>query len=121
PPGRSAGKWGEWYPDILGRDGKLTTDISKPYWQSGWLKQHDRLMGAVAAMPARIPLVKWRPSRHCRRPHASERPARFQQESHCRRLVGAAWHRRQRVAVSVPRRRGYAARTSSDGGGPEAA
>jgi hypothetical protein len=57
PPGWSAGKWGEWYPDILGRDGKLTTDISKPYWQSGWLKQHDRLMEAVAAMPARIPLV----------------------------------------------------------------
>jgi len=57
PPGWSAGKWGEWYPDILGRDGKLTTDISKPYWQSGWLKQHDRLMGAVAAMPGRIPLV----------------------------------------------------------------
>ena len=57
PPGWSAGKWGEWYPDILGKDLKLTTDIAKPYWQSGWLKQHDRLMQAVAAMPGRIPLV----------------------------------------------------------------
>jgi phosphodiesterase/alkaline phosphatase D-like protein len=57
PPGWSAGKWGEWYPDILGKDGKLTTDIAKPYWQSGWLKQHDRLMAEVAAMPGRIPLV----------------------------------------------------------------
>ena len=57
PPGWSAGKWGEWYPDILGKDGKLTTDIQKPYWQTGWLKQHDRLMRAVAAMPGRIPLV----------------------------------------------------------------
>jgi hypothetical protein len=57
PPGWSAGKWGEWYPDILGKDGKLTTDIQKPYWQTGWLKQHDRLMQAVAAMPGRIPLV----------------------------------------------------------------
>jgi len=56
PPGWSAGKWGEWYPDILGRDGRLTIDTPKPYWQSGWLKQHDRLMAAVAAMP-RIPLV----------------------------------------------------------------
>jgi len=56
PPGWSAGKWGEWYPDIL-RDGKLTTDIAKPYWQTGWLKQHDRLMQAVGAMPGRIPLV----------------------------------------------------------------
>jgi len=57
PPGWSAGKWGEWYPDILGQDGKLTTAVAKPYWQSGWLKQHDRLMQAVAAMPGRIPLV----------------------------------------------------------------
>ena len=57
PPGWSAGKWGEWYPDILGRDGRLTVDTPKPYWQSGWLKQHDRLMAAVAAMPGRIPLV----------------------------------------------------------------
>src|SRR5271165_4541867 len=57
PPGWSAGKWGEWYPDILGKDGKLTTDIAKPYWQSGWLKQHDRLMAEIAAMPGRIPLV----------------------------------------------------------------
>jgi hypothetical protein len=57
PPGWSAGKWGEWYPDILGKDLKLTTDIAKPYWQSGWLKQHDRLMEAIAAMPGRIPLI----------------------------------------------------------------
>jgi hypothetical protein len=57
PPGWSAGKWGEWYPDILGDDGKLTTSVPKPYWQSGWLKQHDRLMAEVAAMPGRIPLV----------------------------------------------------------------
>jgi len=57
PPGWSAGKWGEWYPDILSKDGKLTTDVPKPYWQSGWLKQHDRLMAEIAAMPGRIPLV----------------------------------------------------------------
>jgi hypothetical protein len=57
PPGWSAGKWGEWYPDILGDDDKLTTRKIKPYWQAGWLKQHDRLMAAAAAMPGRIPLV----------------------------------------------------------------
>jgi hypothetical protein len=57
PPGWSAGKWGEWYPDVLGHDGRLTIDTPKPYWQSGWLKQHDRLMAAIAAMPGRIPLV----------------------------------------------------------------
>jgi hypothetical protein len=57
PPGWSAGKWGEWYPDILGADGRLTINKPKPYWQEGWLKQHDRLMAAIAGMPGRIPLV----------------------------------------------------------------
>ena len=57
PPGWTAGKWGEWYPDVLGPDGKLTTTIPKPYWQSGWLKQHDRLIEAMAAMKNRMPLV----------------------------------------------------------------
>lgn len=57
PPGWSAGKWGEWYPDLLGPDGKLSVAKPKPYWQSGWLAQHDRLMQSLAAMPERIPLV----------------------------------------------------------------
>jgi hypothetical protein len=57
PPGWSAGKWGEWYPDILGSDGKLTTKVTKPYWQAGWLAQHDRLMTSLAAQRNRIPLI----------------------------------------------------------------
>jgi hypothetical protein len=57
PPGWTAGKWGEWYPDVLGRDGKLTVNEPKPYWQPGWLKQHDRLMQAIAAMKQRSPLI----------------------------------------------------------------
>ncbi len=56
PPGWSAGKWGEWYPDILA-DGKLTIAKPKPYWHTGWLKQHDRLMQSMAAMNGRIPIV----------------------------------------------------------------
>ncbi len=57
PMGWTAGKWGEWYPDRLGTDGKMTSDPPKPYWQSGWLKQHDRLMKAMSAMKKRIALV----------------------------------------------------------------
>src|SRR6266403_424165 len=57
PPGWTAGKWGEWYPDVLGPDGKLTTAKPKPYWQPGWLKQHDRLMESISAMRERVPLV----------------------------------------------------------------
>jgi hypothetical protein len=57
PPGWTAGKWGEWYPDVLGPDGKLTDSIPKPYWQPGWLKQHDRLIAAMAAARNRAPLV----------------------------------------------------------------
>jgi hypothetical protein len=57
PPGWSAGKWGEWYPDLLGPDGKLSEERPKPYWQRGWLSQHDRLMQSLSSMPGRIPLV----------------------------------------------------------------
>jgi hypothetical protein len=57
PPGWTAGKWGEWYPDVLGRDGTLTTREPKPYWQPGWLQQHDRLVEAIAAVRNRVPLV----------------------------------------------------------------
>jgi hypothetical protein len=57
PPGWTAGKWGEWYPDILDADKKLTTAKPKPYWQPGWLKQHDRLIAAMSAMKGRVPLV----------------------------------------------------------------
>ncbi|MFN0124544.1 MAG: alkaline phosphatase D family protein [Blastocatellia bacterium] len=57
PPGWTAGKWGEWYPDVLGADGKLTVAKAKPYWQPGWAKQHDRLLAAMSAMRERVPLV----------------------------------------------------------------
>lgn len=58
PFGWSAGKWGEWYPDILDRNaGALTTAVAKPYWQEGWLKQHDRLTAAISAQQGRAPLV----------------------------------------------------------------
>ena len=56
PPGWSAGKWGEWYVDMDGGNQMLTTRIPKPYWQSGWRLQHDRLLQAAAAMRGRIPL-----------------------------------------------------------------
>jgi hypothetical protein len=57
PPGWTAGKWGEWYPDVLDDSGKLTAAKPKPYWQTGWLAQHDRLLQAMSRMDGRIPLV----------------------------------------------------------------
>jgi hypothetical protein len=42
---------------LLGPDGKLSEAKPKPYWQRGWLSQHDRLMQALSQMPGRIPLV----------------------------------------------------------------
>jgi hypothetical protein len=56
PPGWSAGKWGEWYADMDDGQERLTTKIPKPYWQSGWRAQHDRLLQASSAMRGRIPL-----------------------------------------------------------------
>ena len=57
PPAWTAGKWGEWYPDVLTPEGKLVLSPAKPYWQQGWVKQHDRLMAAMSAMRGRVPLV----------------------------------------------------------------
>ena len=58
PPGWSAGKWGEWYPDVLDPDtGTLTTRFPKPHWRQGWLDQHDRLMRSLSDMKHRTPLV----------------------------------------------------------------
>ncbi len=58
PMGWSAGKWGEWYPDVLDpAAGGLTTAVPKEYWQAGWLSQHDRLVRAMSGMRSRAPLV----------------------------------------------------------------
>ena len=58
PFGWSAGKWGEWYPDVLDREtGALTTAAGKGYWQEGWLRQHDRLVAAIGGQRERAPLV----------------------------------------------------------------
>jgi hypothetical protein len=55
PVGWSAGKWGEWYPDLLEPGGKLGVVKPKYFWQTGWKMQHDRLLQAASAME-RIPL-----------------------------------------------------------------
>ncbi|MEQ8953930.1 MAG: alkaline phosphatase D family protein [Gammaproteobacteria bacterium] len=58
PPGWSAGKWGEWYPDMLHPEtNQLTLNIPKPQWQRGWLEQHDRIMQSLFEMRHRAPLV----------------------------------------------------------------
>ena len=54
PIGWSAGKWGEWYADVE-RNARLTTEVTKPYWQSGWRAQHDRLAKAGSEMKGRTP------------------------------------------------------------------
>ncbi len=68
PPGWSAGKWREWYPDVAasgeggvatarmdarGRAARLTTDQPKFLWQRGWWLQHQRLLRALSEQPGR--------------------------------------------------------------------
>ena len=52
----TAGKWGEWYPDVQDAAGALSADVPKPYWQAGWKAQHDRLVAAASARTDRTPL-----------------------------------------------------------------
>lgn len=56
PPGWTKGNWYEWYPDRV-ENGRPTIASPKPYWQPGWLAQHDRLIEAMHAMRGRIPLI----------------------------------------------------------------
>lgn len=74
PMGWSAGKWREWYPDVVvpsgdaggdvvvsthreGGAGRLTTDRAKYLWQEGWFNQHQRLAGALAAQTTRAAVM----------------------------------------------------------------
>ncbi len=56
PIGWSAGKWGEWYPDLLNDGGSLSTANPKYMWQDGWKLQHDRLLRAASNMTRGVPL-----------------------------------------------------------------
>ena len=55
PIGWTAGKWGEWYPDVLDDERRAHHRHPKYLWQHGWLKQHDRILAAASAAP-RLPL-----------------------------------------------------------------
>ena len=57
PLGWSAGKWGEWYPDVLQKDGSLGIERPKPYWPSGWWSQHQRILEMLHAQRRRMPLI----------------------------------------------------------------
>ncbi len=63
PFGYTAGKWREWYPDVVAEEGatgtisnellsevkgSLTTDVSKYLWQEGWFLQHQRLIKSIS-------------------------------------------------------------------------
>jgi hypothetical protein len=63
PFGWTAGKWREWYPDVVapqgftgvvsndilsGTQGELSTNAQKYFWQKGWWDQHQRLLKALA-------------------------------------------------------------------------
>lgn len=57
PIGWSAGKWGEWYPDLLQDDGRLGIAKPKPYWPSGWWSQHQRILEMLSAQKKRAPII----------------------------------------------------------------
>jgi phosphodiesterase/alkaline phosphatase D-like protein len=66
PMGWTAGKWREWYPDVVAPagfsgvvtnklmadvEGQLTTEARKYLWPEGWWQQHQRLLGALYRRP----------------------------------------------------------------------
>jgi hypothetical protein len=63
PVGWTAGKWREWYPDVLESTGTLLAPIerdehgNKFMWQRGWWLQHQRLLKALSAQKKRRAMV----------------------------------------------------------------
>ena len=57
PIGWSAGKWGEWYPDIRQKNGTLGLESPKPFWPKGWWLQHQRLLAMLSAQKKRAPVI----------------------------------------------------------------
>jgi len=63
PMGWSAGKWREWYPDLLESSGTMLTAVerddqgNKYMWQRGWWLQHQRLLQVLSAQTQRKALV----------------------------------------------------------------
>jgi hypothetical protein len=57
PIGWSAGKWGEWYPDVRQSDGTLGIENEKPFWASGWWSQHQRVMEMLGSQQKRAPII----------------------------------------------------------------
>ena len=63
PMGWTAGKWREWYPDLLASTGTLITAIEsdenggKYLWQQGWRNQHQRLLAALHKQTRRKPII----------------------------------------------------------------
>ncbi len=56
PFGWADGSWMEWYPDVRGEAGELTTARDKHRWQSGWFEQHNRILAAAGSMEHTRPL-----------------------------------------------------------------
>ena len=63
PMGWTAGKWREWYPDLLESTGSIVeavrsdADGGKYMWQEGWWQQHQRLLAALCSQRHRRALV----------------------------------------------------------------
>ena len=57
PIGWSAGKLGDWYPDVRQSDGTLGTANAKPNWPEGWWSQHQRIIEMLATQESRVPII----------------------------------------------------------------
>ena len=63
PLGWTAGKWREWYRDLLTSSGAIVKEVlrdedgNKFMWQEGWWKQHQRLVHALSSQKSRKPIM----------------------------------------------------------------
>ena len=56
PMGWTAGKWGEWYPDVFA-DSAVGAAMPKYRWPKTWWDQHQRLLASMAKRQGQMPFV----------------------------------------------------------------
>ena len=56
PFGYTAGKWAEWYPDVLDENGSLSIKLEKHLWQKEWWNQHQRILKTMYSS-AHVPII----------------------------------------------------------------
>ncbi len=121
PWGWTAGKWGEWYPDVLDANTELTDRVEKPVLADGLARTARSARAGARGLEPRVAIDdQRRPARDRRGADPPLGQPRSHAPSDRRDPRRPGRHGARRLAVGVPRRRARRAEASRRGRGGEA-